>query len=66
MSTGGALVAAVGPVTKAALEAEGLTVHITADPPKMGTMHRALAAALQAGRSGFAPPGPAAEAVSRP
>ena len=59
-------IAAVGPVTKAALEAEGLTVHITADPPKMGTMYRALAAALQAGRSGFAPPGPAAEAVRSP
>ena len=66
LQRGGALIAAVGPVTKAALEAEGLTVHITADPPKMGTMYRALAAALQAGRSGFAPPGPAAEAVSRP
>jgi uroporphyrinogen-III synthase len=62
LQRGGALIAAVGPVTKAALEAEGLTVHITADPPKMGTMYRALAAALQAGRSGFSPPGPAAGA----
>ena len=63
---GGALIAAVGPVTRAALEAEGLRVHIVADPPKMGTMYRALAAALAAGSSGWSPPEPAAEAAAEP
>jgi uroporphyrinogen-III synthase len=53
---GGALIAAVGPVTRAALEAEGLRVHIVADPPRMGTMYRAVAAALRAGSSGWSPP----------
>jgi uroporphyrinogen-III synthase len=56
LARGGALVAAVGPVTQAALEAEGLRVHIVADPPRMGTMFRAVAAALRAGSSGWSPP----------
>ena len=46
---GGALMVAVGEVTRAALEEEGLEVHVVADPPRMGTMYRALAAALDAG-----------------
>lgn len=53
---GGALIAAVGRVTRAALEAEGVTVHIEADPPRMGTLYRALAAALDAGATGWQPP----------
>jgi uroporphyrinogen-III synthase len=45
---GGALMVAVGEVTRAALEDEGLEVGVVADPPKMGTMYRALAVALVA------------------
>jgi uroporphyrinogen-III synthase len=48
LRAGGALMVAVGEVTRAALEEEGLEAHVVADPPKMGTMYRALAAALSA------------------
>jgi len=43
----GVLIAAVGPVTRAALERAGLPVHVQPDPPRMGALYRALAAALE-------------------
>jgi len=46
LATCGVLLAAVGPVTRAALEAEGLPVHVEPSPHKMGALYRALAAAL--------------------
>lgn len=52
---GGALIAAVGRVTRAALEAEGVVVHVEADPPRMGALYRAVATALAAGATGWAP-----------
>lgn len=63
---GGALIAAVGRVTGAALEAEGVSVHIEADPPRMGTLYRALAAALDAGATGWQPPPPRGEPEAQP
>jgi uroporphyrinogen-III synthase len=46
LRAGGALIAAVGPVTRAALEAGGVTVHVQPERSRMGTLYRALAAAL--------------------
>lgn len=42
-----ALVVAVGPVTRAALEGDGLRVDVEPDTPRMGAMYQALAAALR-------------------
>jgi uroporphyrinogen-III synthase len=49
LRAGGALIAAVGPVTRAALEAAGLTVDVEPERSRMGAMYHALAAALAAG-----------------
>jgi uroporphyrinogen-III synthase len=46
LAAGGALVAAVGPVTRAALEAEGVPVHVEPASGRMGGLYHALAAAL--------------------
>ncbi|MGD9695574.1 MAG: uroporphyrinogen-III synthase [Thermoleophilia bacterium] len=66
LQRGGALMAAVGPVTQAALESEGLPVHLVADPPKMGTMYHMLAVALAAGATGWAPSGAPVRGHSEP
>lgn len=42
-----ALIVAVGPVTRAALEADGLQVDVEPETPRMGTMYQALASALR-------------------
>lgn len=42
----GALLAAVGPVTGAALRAEGLAVDVEPRSPKMGALYHALSLAL--------------------
>lgn len=42
----GVLVAAVGPVTRAALNDAGVTVHVEPERARMGAMYRALAGAL--------------------
>lgn len=44
----GTLIAAVGPVTRAALASHGLPVHVEPATPRMGAMFHALAAALAA------------------
>jgi uroporphyrinogen-III synthase len=46
LRAGGALIAAVGPVTRAALEAGGVAVDIEPERSRMGTLYRAVAAAL--------------------
>lgn len=66
LQRGGALIAAVGPVTRAALESEGLPVHLVADPPRMGTMYRMLASALAGGASGWSPGGAPRSGHSEP
>lgn len=48
---GGLVVAAVGPVTAAALRRHGLPVHVEPEEPRLGPMMRALAAALDARRA---------------
>jgi uroporphyrinogen-III synthase len=49
LRAGGALIVAVGPVTRAALEAGGVTVDVEPERSRMGAMYHALAAALGAG-----------------
>lgn len=51
LAAGGALVVAVGPVTRAALERQDLPVHVEPAIPRMGAMYRELATALRAVRS---------------
>ncbi|MBI2684529.1 MAG: uroporphyrinogen-III synthase [Actinobacteria bacterium] len=46
---GGALISAVGPVTRAALVAHGLTVDCEPEVPRMGAMYRALALRIARG-----------------
>ena len=46
VGTGGALIVAVGPVTRAALLEHGLPVHVEPETPRMGAMFHDLAAAL--------------------
>jgi uroporphyrinogen-III synthase len=46
LRAGGALVAAIGPVTRAALEGEGLQVDLEPSQARMGTLYRELAVAL--------------------
>jgi uroporphyrinogen-III synthase len=48
IAAGGALIAAVGPVTREAVLAEGLPVHVEPEPPRMGALYRAIAAAIAA------------------
>lgn len=48
LDTSPALMVAVGPVTREALEAEGLRVDVEPETPRMGAMYHALAAALRA------------------
>lgn len=55
ITRGGALVASVGPVTSAALEAEGLPVDVEAPAQKMGSLYHALALALTRRTSDDAP-----------
>ena len=47
LNTSGALTVAVGPVTRDALEAEGLRVDVEPETPRMGAMYHALAIALR-------------------
>lgn len=46
IGTGGALIVAVGPVTRDALREHGLPVHIEPETPRMGAMFQELAAAF--------------------
>jgi len=46
ISTGGALIVAVGPVTREALLEHGLPVHVEPETPRMGAMFHDLAAAF--------------------
>jgi uroporphyrinogen-III synthase len=46
LRSGGALVAAIGPVTRAAVEAGGIAVDLECDSGRMGALYRQLAVAL--------------------
>jgi len=52
LRAGGALIASVGPVTRAALEAAGLRVDVEPERSRMGALYHALAAALAAAKTG--------------
>jgi uroporphyrinogen-III synthase len=47
LTAAGTLVAAVGPVTREALEGEGVAVAVEPDAPKMGALYHAVAGALR-------------------
>ncbi len=56
IGTGGAVIVAVGPVTREALLEHGLPVHVEPQTPRMGAMFRALAAALAERSTAIAAP----------